>query len=107
VDEENIEAIQEWPTPKTVSEVRSFHDIITFYRRFVRDFSTLAASLNEIVKKHVRFKWEEKQEQAFIVLKHRLTNALILTLPNFTKSFEIECDTFNVGIRDVLTQEGY
>jgi len=43
VDGKKIKAIQEWPTPKTV-----------------RDFSTLAAPFNEIVKKHVRFKWEEK-----------------------------------------------
>jgi len=87
VDGEKIKAIQEWITPKTVSEVKSFHGLASFYRRFVMDFSTLAAPLNEIIKKHGEFKWEEKHEQAFVVLKHRLTNALILALPNFTKIF--------------------
>jgi len=58
----------------------------------------LAALLNETVKKHVGFKWEEKQEKAFVALKHELTNAPILALPNFAKSFEIECDASNVGI---------
>jgi len=81
--------------------VRSFHDLASFYKRFVRNFSTLATPFNEIVKNHVGFKWEEKQEQAFVALtlKHRLTNASILTLPNFTKSFEIECVALNVALR--------
>ena len=51
VDEEKVKAIQEWPTPKSVTEVRSFHGLASFYRQFVKDFSTLAAPLNEVIKK--------------------------------------------------------
>ena len=78
--------------------MRGLHGLASFHRRFVKDFSTLAAPLNEIVKKNVGFKWGEKQEEAFASLKHKLTNAPILAMPNFAKSFEIECDAPNVGI---------
>ena len=56
VDEENIKAIRDWPTPKNVSKVRSFHRLASFYRQFVKHFSMLASPLNEIVKKNVGFK---------------------------------------------------
>jgi hypothetical protein len=55
VDEERVKAIQEWPTPKGITEVRSFHSLASFYRRFVKDFCTIAAPLTEIIKKNVGF----------------------------------------------------
>ena len=55
VDEEKVKAIREWPIPKNANEVRSFHGLASFYRRFVKNFSSLAAPLNELVKKNVMF----------------------------------------------------
>ena len=107
VNDEKIKAIRDCPIPKNVSGVRSFHGSASFYRRFVKDFSTIASPLNDIVKKNVEFKWESEQEKAFNALKEKLTNAPILALPNFSKSFEIECEASNVGIGVVLLQEGY
>ena len=85
----------------------SKNGLASFYSRFVRDFSTLAAPFNEIVKNHVEIKWSEKQEKTFAELKHKSIDAPIHALPNFAKSFEIECDTSNVGIGTVLLQEGH
>jgi len=107
VDEEKVKAIREWPMPTSVTKVRSFHGLASFYRQFVKkDFSTIAAPLIEVIKKSICFKWGEEQNNAFLDLKNKLCSAPILSLPNFNKTFEIKCDASSICIDAVLMQEG-
>jgi hypothetical protein len=101
-----VEAIQGWLVPKTITQVRSFLGLAGFYRHFVKDFSTIAAPLNALMKKGVPFSWGTTQENAFTMLKDKLTHAPLLQLPDFNKTFELECDASGIGLGGVLLQDG-
>ena len=73
-----------------------------FYLRFVKDFSILDAPLTKIVKKFVGFKWGCEQDRAFIEIKEKLCGAPLLALPDFSKTFEIECDALRICIGAIL-----
>jgi hypothetical protein len=78
---------------------------VGFYHHFVKDFSTIAAPLNELTKKDMPFSWGTQQGNAFDMLKDKLTLAPLLQLPNFNKTFELECDASGIGLGGVLLQE--
>ncbi|KAJ9566605.1 hypothetical protein OSB04_002571 [Centaurea solstitialis] len=106
VDPAKIEAIKDWESPKSPSEVRSFLGLAGYYRRFIEHFSAIATPLTALTKKDVKFEWTSTCEYAFNKLKGKLTSAPILTLPNGTDGFVVYCDASKLGLGCVLMQDG-
>lgn len=78
---EKVQAIPDWPECRNLTELSAFLGTSGYYRRFVKDFSTIAAPLFALLKKDVRFNWTAECQQAFDTLKLRLMTKLILALP--------------------------
>jgi hypothetical protein len=72
----------------------------------VRDFSSIAAPLHELTKKGIPFSCGTAKYEAFTIVKDKLTHAPLLTLLDFNKMFELECDASGIGLGDVFLQEG-
>ena len=105
MQEEKIAAIRDWPPCQTVSEVRAFMGLSGYYRRFVKDFSSLASPLYSLMKKDVDFVWTDDCQQAFVELKKRLMNEPILALPQNDKTYILDTDASDYGLGAVLSQQ--
>ena len=105
MDDQKVSTIKQWPSPKNVVEVQSFHGLATFYRRFIKGFSSIMTLITNCLKQG-QFRWEVEQEQSFQEINNKLFSALVLVLPDFSRPFEEETDASMLGVGDVLTQVG-
>ncbi|KAJ0916254.1 putative nucleotidyltransferase, Ribonuclease H [Helianthus annuus] len=106
VDPAKVEAVMNWQETKTPTEIRSFLGLAGYYRRFIENFSRIAAPLTSLTKKKEKFIWGPKQQESFEILKQKLSNAPVLTLPEGTEEFVVYCDASHTGMVCVLMQKG-
>ena len=101
-----IQAMVQWPTPRTVRELRAFLGLTGFYRKFIKGYAAIAAPLTSLLCKDA-FTWTTESQEAFTQLKSAMTNAPVLALSNFFEPFVIEIDASAMAIGTVLTQNGH
>ena len=84
MDPDKVEVINNWASPRNIFEVRSFHGMASFYRKFIRNSSRISAMMMDTVKKrHKSFHWIEEAEKSFNLLKRKITEQPVLVLPDF------------------------
>lgn len=105
VDVEKVEAMLNLPPPKNVREVRRLLGMTSWYRRFIPNYATVVAPINNLLRKNCRFVWTESCAAAFEKLKQHLVAAPVMSCPDFDRPFCVQTDASDYGLGAVLTQE--
>ncbi|BHF75063.1 hypothetical protein SprV_0501815700 [Sparganum proliferum] len=107
-DPAKTEQIRSWPQPTSVTELRGFLGLASYYRRFIKDFAHIAAPLNRLTSKQNAFDLSDECERSFEELKRRLISPPLLAFPNISESappFVLDTDASDVAIGAVLSQQ--
>ena len=99
------ETIKNYPRPKNAKAIQRFIGLSNYYRKFIKDFSSIASPLTQLTRKTVPFVWTNECEEAFEKLKECLLSPPILVYPNFEKKFKLTTDASNIGLGVILSQE--
>jgi hypothetical protein len=105
-DPENTTAMENWPTPSTVIELRGFLGLTCYYRKFVRNYVLITKPLRQLLTKK-GFSWTLEADAAFQHLKTTMLSTLVPALPDFNLPFTMETDACDTGIGTVLMQDGH
>jgi hypothetical protein len=107
VDPAKVREIVGCKIPSSVTEIRSFLGLASYYWCFIEGFSKIAKPMTSLLKKAKEFKWTHEFQESFNQLKFRLTSLLVLFMPDLQKGFDIYCDACRQGLGCVLMQEGH
>lgn len=107
-DPSKIDTVKNFPRPQNAKQVKSFLGLCSYYRRFIDNFSDIAAPLTNLTggkKNQSNFTWNDVTEKSFVKLKNALITAPVLSCPDFSRPFIIQCDGSNFAIGACLSQQ--
>jgi hypothetical protein len=105
IDPSKVQEVMDWKPPTSMHQICSFLGLAGYYRCFIPDFSRIAKPMTELLKKGVKFVWDEDCEKALHTLRENLTTALVLAQPDNTKPFDVYSDASGTGLGCVLMQD--
>ena len=100
---DKVEAIRNFPRPRTPKDVNSFLGLVGYYRKFIKDFARISRPLDGLRKTDC-FQWNQETKVAFQTLKDKLTSNDLLAYPHFDRPFLVTCDASNTAIGGVVSQ---
>ena len=103
-DPTNINKVTEWPPLRTVTEVRQFLGLCSYYRRFVKNFSVIPRPLSSLTANETELVWTSECQEAFEALKENLIGADVMAFPEDTGQYILDTDACDTGIGAVLSQ---
>jgi hypothetical protein len=106
VDPKKVADILNWKAPTDARGIKSLIGMAGYYQRFIEGFSKIAKPMTALLGNKVELKWTQKCQEAFEVLKEKLTTTPVLVLPDVHKPFSVYCDACYTGLGCVLMQEG-
>ncbi len=104
MDPDKVKVVVDWPSPDSRKALQRFLGFANFYRRFIRNFSQLAAPLTALTSPRTTFRWSDTAEAVFTKLKSRFVSPPILIAPDPSRQFVVEVDASEVGVGAVLSQ---
>jgi len=102
---EKTSAVMQYPKPRTSKDVKKFLGFCGWYRHFIPNFSEISVPLTNLMKKDIKFGWNDIQQQAFDKLKDLIVNTVTLAFPDFTKRFILRTDASIYALGCVLAQK--
>lgn len=104
-DQSKIKAIQNYPLPRTVKEIRSFLGLVSYYRKFIPRLSHIIKPLTDCTKKNSKVEHSPAFREAFLKAKTLISNPPILAYPNFDKEFVVTTDASDIALGAVISQD--
>ena len=105
IEEEKIKGVVDWLTLKGVKDIQKFLGLANYYQQFIKDFTSIARPLHDLVKKNQKWDWTKNQEKVFIELKERFTKELVLVVLDLDKKIRMEVNALEYTIGGVLSME--
>ncbi len=104
MDPAKVRAVMDWPVPDSRTALQRFLGFANFYRRFIHNFSQVAAPLTALTSTKSLYAWSNAAQEAFDRLKGLFSSAPILITPDMSGQFIVEVDVSSIGVGAVLSQ---